>query len=64
MKYLPYKFYKIFSNGKEKLVYQFESTLDPNYHSYINWCNENKINWKVLDFEGKIKFKSKNNYNA
>lgn len=31
-----YKFYKIFKNGKEKYVATFNSTLDPDYHGYIN----------------------------
>ena len=43
-----YKFYKVFPNGKEKYCETFNSTLDPEYHAYINWCRENKINWKLV----------------
>lgn len=43
-----YKFYKIFPNGKEKYCDTFNSTLDPNYHAYINWCRENDIRWKLV----------------
>lgn len=35
-----YRFYKIFSNGKKKYCDTFNSTLDPNYHAYINWCKQ------------------------
>lgn len=51
-----YKFYKIFSNGKVKYCATFNSTLDPIYHEYINWCRINKIKWKLTTLDGKIKF--------
>lgn len=53
-----YKFYKIFPNGKEKYCETFNSTLDPEYHAYINWCRENGIDWKLVDSEGIIKHTS------
>ncbi len=53
-----YKFFKVFSNGKEKYCDTFRSTLDPNYHAYINWCNENGIGWKLVGSDGKVKFQS------
>jgi len=43
-----YKFYKIFPNGTEKYCETFNSTLDLDYHAYINWCNENNIGWKLI----------------
>lgn len=43
-----YKFYKIFSNGTKKYCETFDSTLDPNYHSYIAWCKQYKINWELI----------------
>jgi hypothetical protein len=43
-----YKFYKIFANDKRKYVETFNSTLDPNYHAYINWCEQNKVNWELI----------------
>lgn len=55
-----FKFYKIFSSGAEKYCATFNSTLDPEYHAYINWCRENKIKWKLVDtYTGRIKFQSK-----
>jgi hypothetical protein len=54
-----YKFYKIFSNGSKKYCYTFNSTLDPEYHAYINWCKENNIDWEVIDTNTNIvKFSS------
>lgn len=54
-----YKFYKIFPNGKEKYADTFNSTLDPNYHAYINWCRENNIGWKLVRvFDNCVMFKS------
>ena len=56
-----YKFYKIFPNGKEKYAESFNSTLDANYHAYINWCRDNNIGWKLVStYDGKIKFSSEN----
>jgi hypothetical protein len=52
-----YTFYKLI-NGKEKAVHTFNSTLDPTYHEYINWCRQNNISWVVRDANGNIKFKS------
>lgn len=43
-----YKFYKIFPNGNEKYCETFDSTLDPDYHAYINWCRENNMSWKLV----------------
>jgi len=58
-----YKFYKIFSNGKEKYCATFESTLDPEYHAYVNWCNENKMEWKLVwTYNNSIKFQSEKFY--
>ena len=51
-----YKFYKILPNGYEKLVLVTDSTLDAEYHAYINWCRENNMRWKLVNWEGKIKF--------
>jgi hypothetical protein len=51
-----YTFFKIFPNGKEKYCGVFQSTLDPEYHAYINWCRENSIGWKLVGSDGKIKF--------
>lgn len=57
-----YKFYKIFSDGKRKYVGKFNSTLDPEYHAYINWCKENKMDWCLIStYDGKIKYSSNNN---
>ena len=56
-----YKFYKVFSTGKEKYCAMFNSTLDPEYHSYINWCKEYKIKWKLVrTYDLKIIFASDN----
>jgi hypothetical protein len=52
-----YKFYKVFPNGKEKYCDTFNSTLDPEYHSYINWCKENDMRWKLVRvFDKKVMF--------
>lgn len=52
-----YKFYKIFSDGTEKYCDTFNSTLDPGYHGYINWCRENNMRWKLIEVStGRIKF--------
>lgn len=52
-----FKFYKIFSDEKEKYCATFNSTLDPEYHAYINWCREYNIGWKLVNAsDGKIKF--------
>ena len=51
-----YKFYKIFANGKEKYAATFNSTLDPEYHAYINWCREYDMRWKLVDSFGEIKY--------
>lgn len=54
-----YKFYKIFPNSVEKYVGTFHSTLDPEYHAYINWCKENDISWKLVrTSDNKIMYKS------
>jgi hypothetical protein len=51
-----YKFYKLLGN-KWKYADTFYSTLDPEYHSYINWCKENDIRWKLVRvFDEKIMF--------
>lgn len=52
-----YKFIKILSNGAEKQVLVTNSTLDVEYHAYINWCRENKMHWKLVRvYDGKIMF--------
>ena len=51
-----YTFYKILHNGKEKYCGKFNSTLDPIYHEYINWCRENDMRWKLVDSSGNIRF--------
>jgi len=43
-----YKFYKVFASGKWKYCGTFDSTLDPEYHSYINWCRDNGIGWILI----------------
>ncbi len=54
-----FEFIKILHNGKEKKCETFNSTLDAEYHAYINWCKENNMNWKLVDkSSGKIKFQS------
>ena len=53
-----YKFIKILHSGKEKVCATFDTTLDPEYHAYINWCNENGMGWKLVDLEGNIKYQS------
>lgn len=52
----PYKFYKLIGD-KWKYTETFYSTLDPEYHSYINWCKENNMRWKLVRvFDDKIMF--------
>jgi hypothetical protein len=54
-----YKFYKIFLNGNRKYADTFNSTLDPNYHSYINWCKQYKMDWELVrTFDNKVVFSS------
>ena len=43
-----YKFYKIFQTGKEKYCATFNTTLDPEYHAYIQWCRDNNVKWKLV----------------
>ena len=43
-----YKFYKLLGSGKWKYADTFNSTLDPNYHEYINWCKMNNVRWKLV----------------
>lgn len=60
-----YKFYKIFPNGHKKYVHGTESTLDPEYHGYINWCRENKMSWELIrTFDGKIMYHEEYNQDA
>jgi len=55
-----YKFYKLFKNGNQKYTDTFNSTLDPEYHAYINWCRENEMDWKLVrQFDKKITHSSK-----
>lgn len=54
-----YKLYRKLPNGKWKYTDTFNSTLDPRYHEYLNWLNEDKIEWELRDYEGKVKFKNK-----
>jgi hypothetical protein len=52
-----YKFYKLYSNGNWGYAETFNSTLDPNYHAYINWCRENNMRWKLVStYNNEIKF--------
>ena len=53
-----YKFYKYLAQSKVwKYAETFNSTLDPNYHAYINWCEENKMSWKLVNAsDNSIKF--------
>jgi hypothetical protein len=55
-----YTFIKILHNGKEKRCAKFNSTLDAEYHAYINWCEENSMGWKLVETStGIVKFKNK-----
>jgi len=52
-----YKFYKLLGNNNWKYTDTFNSTLDPEYHSYINWCTENNVRWKLVrSFDNTIMF--------
>ena len=52
-----YKFYKLLESGVWKYTDTFNSTLDPNYHSYINWCRDNSVKWKLVrTFDQKLMF--------
>lgn len=54
-----YKFYKLLGSGTWKYCDTFNSTLDPEYHAYINWCNDNNMEWKLeRASDGKILFQS------
>lgn len=54
-----YKFYKLLPSGKWKYADTFNSTLDPNYHAYINWCKKYGMKWKLVRvFDDKIVFES------
>lgn len=54
-----YKFYKIFPNGNKKYCATFNSTLDPEYHGYINWCRENEFDWELVrTYDNKVVFES------
>ena len=43
-----YMFYKIFKNGSKKYCHTCDSTLDPEYHAYINWCRDNDVGWELV----------------
>lgn len=43
-----YTFYKVFDNGTKKTVLHTDSTLDPEYHGYVNWCTENNVKWELV----------------
>lgn len=52
-----YKFYKLLPSGTWKYCATFNSTLDPEYHAYINWCREYKMHWKLIwTYDNSIKF--------
>lgn len=56
-----YKFYKLLGEGPNGSIWKytgtFNSTLDPEYHAYINWCRENNMRWKLVRvFDQKIMF--------
>lgn len=53
-----YKLYRKLPSGNWKYTEAFNSTLDPNYHSLINDLREDKIEWELRDYEGKVKFKN------
>lgn len=54
-----YKFYRTLWNGKWKYCETFNSTLDPEYHDLINYCTEEKINWKLVStYDNIIKYSS------
>lgn len=59
-----YKFYRMLPSGKWKYSDTYNSTLDPDYHDYINYCNSNNIPWKLVRvYDDKIMFKSEENDN-
>ena len=52
-----YTFVKVFANGGEKKVLKTQSTLDVEYHAYINWCRENNVGWRLVrDYDNKVMF--------
>ena len=52
-----YTFFKVFENGAEKKVLKTNSTLDIEYHAYINWCRDNNVGWRLVrDYDGKVMF--------
>lgn len=52
-----YKFYRLMPSGNWKYSDAFNSTLDPNYHAWINSCRENKQNWKLVStYDDSIKY--------
>lgn len=55
-----YKFYK-FINNKWKHCDTFNSTLDSEYHAYINWCTANEVEWKLVRVSDNIIVHSSNN---
>lgn len=52
-----YYFYRKMLSGNYKYTDAFNSTLDPEYHSLINHCRDNGIDWKLIyTFDNSIKF--------
>lgn len=52
-----YKFYKIFASGAAKYCLTCNSTLDAEYHAYINWCQENNMHWKLVrTYDNKVMY--------
>lgn len=51
-----FKFYRMLPSGVWKYTDAFNSTLDPEYHALINHCRENDIRWKLVDYQGAVKF--------
>jgi hypothetical protein len=60
-----YKFYKIFENGNKKYCDTINSTLDPVYHAYINWCTDNDVKWELIrTSDNKIVADNNNSFNS
>lgn len=49
-----YKFYRTLPNGNWKYCDVFNSTLDSNYHSYIDFCKTNNFSWLFTNTDGLI----------
>lgn len=56
-----YKFYRTLPNGNWKYCDTYNSTLDPDYHSIINYCKDNNTSWVLTNPQGLILYSSDNN---